>query len=85
MPGPDGSQGAVNSGGVWQGGVSNPLMLWLIAFSLVQPVQPSPVLSPDQPARLQATEVRRWQVPEARQGVAVDGQHFYAVAGGVLT
>ena len=28
---------------------------------------------------LNATELRRWKAPEARQGVAVDDRHFYAV------
>lgn len=30
-------------------------------------------------ARLAATEIRRWPAFEARQGVAVDGAHFYAI------
>lgn len=36
---------------------------------------------PERPPILQlaAKEIRRWKAPEARQGAAVDAQHFYAV------
>lgn len=40
--------------------------------------QPS-VSAPPTVLQLQAEEVRRWPAPEARQGVAVDSDHFYAV------
>ncbi|WP_407695737.1 hypothetical protein [Sphingomonas changnyeongensis] len=40
----------------------------------VAPVPPSPAEG------LSAEEVARWPAPEARQGVAVDARHFYAIA-----
>jgi hypothetical protein len=46
----------------------------LAAPTLAQPVAPPP------PALLPAAQaVQRWQAPEARQGVAVDDRHFYAI------
>lgn len=40
------------------------------------PVAPPPALARD---RLVATELGRWFVPEANQGVAVDATHFYGI------
>ena len=36
------------------------------------------------PVELQARELRRWAAPEARQGVAVDAAHFYAVVNAAI-
>ncbi len=36
------------------------------------------------PLELEAREIRRWPAPEARQGVAVDERHFYAVVNSVI-
>lgn len=41
--------------------------------------QTTPPQSPQPPTLSAATAVKRWPAPEARQGVAVDAQHFYAV------
>ena len=48
---------------------------------LAAAAQPSGWIPPQAPpiAQLTATELRRWPAPEARQGVAVDARHFYAV------
>jgi hypothetical protein len=46
----------------------------LAAPLLAQPAAPPPPVT--LPA---ATLVKRWTAPEARQGVAVDGAHFYAI------
>ncbi|MFA6032026.1 MAG: hypothetical protein WC889_03890 [Myxococcota bacterium] len=46
------------------------------------PVQAQVRAAPEAPALLQlapATEIARWPAPEARQGAAVDADHFYAV------
>lgn len=46
------------------------------------PAPPRPRVAPTAPAPRQlapAEEMRRWPAPEARQGVAVDAEHFYAV------
>ena len=42
----------------------------------------SPTIAP--PQQFEAREIRRWTAPEARQGVAVDEQHFYAVTNSVI-
>lgn len=55
--------------------------LALIAV-LGAPVQAQVRAAPEAPALLQlapATEIARWPAPEARQGAAVDADHFYAV------
>ena len=36
------------------------------------------------PASLTATELRRWQIPEANQAAAVDGEHFYGIGNRTL-
>lgn len=41
--------------------------------------QTAPRQSPQPPTLAAATALKRWPAPEARQGVAVDVQHFYAV------
>lgn len=37
-----------------------------------------------EPLALEAREIRRWPAPEARQGAAVDGDHFYAVVNSAI-
>ena len=37
-----------------------------------------------EPIRLEATELRRWPAPEARQGVAVDERYFYAIVNSAI-
>lgn len=37
-----------------------------------------------EPVRLEATELRRWPAPEARQGVAVDDRYFYAIVNSAI-
>jgi hypothetical protein len=52
----------------------------LAALSAVAAAAQNPPPAPPAPALLPAvTLVKRWQAPEARQGVAVDAQHFYAI------
>lgn len=52
----------------------------LAALSAVAAAAQNPPPAPPAPAQLPAaTLVKRWQAPEARQGVAVDAQHFYAI------
>ena len=46
-----------------------------LSLLLLAAAQPGPVPVP----QLQAKEVRRHEAPEARQGVAVDDRHFYAI------
>ncbi|MFO6448034.1 hypothetical protein ACLBKU_12940 [Erythrobacter sp. NE805] len=43
------------------------------------PPRAAPPAPPPPDESLAATEVARWTAPEARQGVAVDARHFYAV------
>ncbi|MBI1340221.1 hypothetical protein GC169_08450 [bacterium] len=43
-----------------------------------------PTYSPVPALQLKATMVREYQAPEARQGVAVDANHFYAVVNNVV-
>lgn len=50
----------------------------LLAAPVLAQTPPPP--APPPPVQLPATTlVQRWQAPEARQGVAVDAQHFYAI------
>lgn len=49
----------------------------LLRLYRTPPVRPAPL-------QLAATEVRRWPAPEARQGVAVDARHFYAVVNSAI-
>ena len=37
-----------------------------------------------EPVKLNASEIRRWRAPEARQGVAVDDRYFYAVVNSAI-
>lgn len=58
--------------------------MFLALAALAAAAQPVPAparTEPAQPpvAQLQAKEVRRYTAPEARQGVAVDEKHFYAI------
>ena len=39
---------------------------------------------PPAPLAVEAREIRRFPAPEARQGVAVDGEHFYAIVNSVI-
>lgn len=61
------------------------LLLALLAMSAApisaqeQRPQPQPKVQPKPPILSAATALKRWQAPEARQGVAVDEQHFYAI------
>lgn len=41
--------------------------------------QPQPAVPAPPALALAAEEIARWQAPEARQGVAVDARHFYAI------
>jgi len=43
--------------------------------------EPAPVLTRH---GLAATEIARWDIPEANQGVAVDAEHFYGIGNRVL-
>ncbi len=43
-----------------------------------------PTYTPPPIAALQATPIRTYEAPEARQGVAVDAEHFYAVVNTVI-
>lgn len=61
-------------------------MLRAAALALIgalgAPVEAQQRSAPEAPTMLQlapATEIARWSAPEARQGVAVDADHFYAV------
>lgn len=61
-------------------------MLRAAAFALIgvlgAPVHAQERAAPEAPALLQlppATAIARWPAPEARQGAAVDADHFYAV------
>lgn len=53
-----------------------------------QPAQPGPLVVPGyvtpEPLHLSATTVREYPAPEADQGVAVDGSHFYPVDNTVI-
>jgi hypothetical protein len=40
---------------------------------------PWPAAAADDPPALAATELNRWNVPEANQAAAVDAQHFYGI------
>lgn len=62
------------------------MMLRAAALALIgvlgAPVHAQDRASPEPPALLAlppASEIARWPAPEARQGVAVDADHFYAV------
>lgn len=52
----------------------------LLVAVLAAPALAQTPPQPPAPAQLPAaTLVKRWQAPEARQGVAVDARHFYAI------
>lgn len=52
------------------------LMPSQVSAQTAPPQSPQP---PQPPTLAAATALKRWFAPEARQGVAVDAQHFYAV------
>lgn len=57
-----------------------PVAVALVALAAAAAAAQNPPPAPTPPAQLPAAElVRRWTAPEARQGVAVDGTHFYAI------
>jgi hypothetical protein len=54
--------------------------LLVVAAPAAAQVPPRAAPEPPPPAQgLAAEEVARWPAPEARQGAAVDAEHFYAI------
>ena len=57
-----------------------PVAVALVALAAAAAAAQNPPPAPPTPAQLPAAELmHRWTAPEARQGVAVDGTHFYAI------
>lgn len=58
----------------------------LVLLALLASTAAAQAPPPDRPPvlALSATELRRWQAAEARQGVAVDRDHFYAISNSAI-